>query len=193
MRDNTGILVLVGGIVIVLAVAIRQNLSRDISDIVTLAKIGRHNAEYQLSPDRRKPITVTDKEVGLRQLYPTFFNNFSREDWNEFWDIIYGAHPLINFSNEKLPAADRNLSVAEVQDALMKRYPEAFSQFGSDNWRLFWKEIFGITDYKIQFTGEDEWMQKQKDKQDAKLDRKIQMDRQKVSSTVEKVREEIGN
>jgi hypothetical protein len=83
--------------------------------------------------------------------------------------------------------------VAEVQDALMKRYPEAFSQFGSDNWRLFWKEIFGITDYKIQFTGEDEWMQKQKDKQDAKLDRKIQMDRQKVSSTVEKVREEIGN
>jgi len=193
MRDNTGILVLGVGIVAILVVAIRQNLMQDVSDMVMTMKIGGHNAGYQLTPDRRKPIIISDKEVSLKQLYPSFFNNFTRDDWDEFWDILYGVHPLIKFSNEKLPAANRNLSVAEVQEVLIKRYPEAFSQFKEENWKTFWKEIMGIIDYKLQLPGQDEWVQRQKDRSDSRLDKKIKADEEKISGTVSKVRSEIGN
>ncbi len=192
MRDNTGILVLGVGIVVILVVAIRQNLFQDINDMVATMKIGRHNVEYQLSPDRRKPLIVSDKEVSLKQLYPTFFNNFTRDDWNEFWDIIYGIHPLINFNNEKLSPAQRNYSISEIEQVIKKRYPEAFSQFNEENWKIFWKEIFGIMDYKLQFLGQDEQSQKQKDKSDSKLERKIQIEEQKISGTIRKVKEEIS-
>jgi hypothetical protein len=193
MRDNTGILVLGISVVAILVVAIRQNLLQDANDMVTMMKIGTHNAGYQLTPDRRKPIIISDKEVSLKQLYPSFFNNFTRDDWDEFWDILYGVHPLIKFSNDKLPAANRNLSVAEVQQVLIKRYPEAFTQFKEENWKTFWKEIMGILDYKLQLPSQDEWVQRQKDRSDARLDKKIQADGEKISATVEKVRKEIGN
>lgn len=192
MRDNTGILVFGVSIVVILAVAIRQNLFQDIKDMVTTVKIGRHNIEYKLSPDRRKPLIITDKEIGLKQLYPTFFNNFTRNDWDEFWDIIYGIHPLIKFSNEKLPPAQRNYSAGEIQKVLIQRYPEAFFQFNEEGWKSFWKEIFGVIDYKLQSLSQDDWLTKQKTRSDGRLERKISAEEQKISRTVETVKEEIG-
>jgi hypothetical protein len=193
MRDNTGILVLGVGLVVILVVAIRENLFQDINDMVTTMKIGRHNIEYQLSPDRRKPLVISDKEISLKQIYPAFFNNFTRDDWDDFWDIIYGVHPLINFNNEKLSPAQRNLSVNEIQDVLIKRYPEVFSQFQAENWKIFWKEIFGIIDYKLQLPSQDEWVEKQRDKSDRRLEKKIKIEDQRISQTVDKVRQDIGN
>lgn len=192
MQDNLGFIVFGVSIVAILAVAIRQNLFQDINDMVTTLKIGRHNVEYQLSPDRRRPLVVTDKAFGLRQLHPAFFNSLDEEGWQEFWDIIYGIHPLITFENEKLPAAERNFNMAEIQKVLIKRYPEAFSGFNQENWKMFWKEIFGIIDYKLQIPGEDEWAQKQRERSDRRLHRKTQADNEKISETVGRVREEIG-
>lgn len=193
MRDNTGIVVLGISLVAILVVAIRQNLFQDVNDMVTTMKIGRHNIEYQLSPDRRKPLVISDKELSLRQLYPTFFNNFTRDDWSDFWDIIYGIHPLIIFDNDKLSPAQRNYSVTEIQRVLIERYPEAFTQFKEDNWKVFWKEIFGIIDYKLQLPYGDELAQKQKDRSDRRLEKKIGTEEQKISQTVDKVRKDIGN
>jgi hypothetical protein len=192
MQDNLGFIVFGVSIITILVVATRQNLFQDVNDMITALKIGGHNIEYQLSPDRRKPLVIMDKEFGLSQLHPQFFNRFSKEDWREFWDIIYGIHPLIGFENEKLPAAERNYGIAEIQQVLIKRYPEAFSGFGEEQWKVFWKEIFGITDYKIQGSGEDEWMRKQKDRSDRRLQRKMNTDERKISTTIGSVREEIG-
>jgi hypothetical protein len=192
MQDNLGFIVFGICIIAVLVVAIRQNLFQDIDDMITSLKIGGHNVEYHLSPDRRMPLVIVDKEFGLRQLHPAFFNSLNKEEWQEFWDIIYGIHPLIRFENEKLAPAKRNYSIKEIQEVLIKRYPEAFSAFGADQWKLFWKEILGIVDYKLQISGEDEWMQKQRDRADRRLERKVKFDDEKISATVGSVREGIG-
>lgn len=192
MHDNLSIVVLGVSIIAILTVAIRQNLFQDILDMITSTKIGKHNVEYRLSPDRRKPIITVDKEFGLKQLNPTFFNNFDDKDWQEFWDIIYGMHPLINFQDEKLPAAERNYSILEIQDVLIKRYPEGFSGFAEEHWKMFWKEIFGIIDYKLEIPGGDEWAQKQRDRADRKLYKKLQKDEAEISATIDQVRREIG-
>ena len=191
-QDNLAFIVFGVGIVLVIVVAVRGNLFQDIDDMVTSLKIGGHNIEYQLSPDRRMPLVVVDKEFGLRQLHSSFFNSLSRDDWQEFWDIIYGIHPLIDFENEKLSSAKRNYSVAEVQKVLVKRYPEAFSSFSVEQWKMFWKEIKGISDSKLQISGGDEWMQKQRNRADRKLERKVRQDDEKISWTIESVRETIG-
>ncbi|MFH1622031.1 MAG: hypothetical protein ABIA97_02780 [Candidatus Omnitrophota bacterium] len=192
MKDNVGFIVFGISIVVILVVAIRHNLFQDIDDMVTSLKIGKHNVEYQLSPDRRMPFVIIDKEFGLRQLHPYFFNTLNKDDWQEFWDIIYGIHPLIDFENKMLSPAKRNYSAAEIQKALVKRYPEAFSNFSVEQWNLFWKEVHGIIDYKLQISGEDEWLQKQKARADRKLDRKIKREDEKISTTIDSVRENIG-
>ena len=186
MQDNLGVIVFGISALAILVVAIRQNLFQDANDMVTALKIGKHNVEYQISPDRRKPLVIMDKEFGLRQLHPTFFNNFDREDWQEFWDIIYGIHPLIGFKDEKIPAADRNYSIPEIQRALIQRYPEAFSLFQGEQWKIFWKEVFGIIDYKIQVPGLDDRIERQKDKSDRRLDKKIKRDDQEISATIKR-------
>ena len=117
---------------------------------------------------------------------------FKRDDWQEFWDIIYGIHPLIEFENKRLPMADRNLSIAEIQKVLIKRYPESFSGFTIEQWSLFWKEIKGIIGHKMQLTGQDEWLQKQKARSDRRLERKMKQDDERISSTVQSVRETIS-
>jgi len=192
MRDNLGIVVFGVSAIAILVVAIRQNLFQDINDMSRALKIGMHNVEYQFSPDRRQPMVIMDKEFGLRQLHPVFFSKFDRDDWQEFWDIVYGIHPLIGFEDEKIPAADRNYSIGEIQSILIKRYPEAFSVFGEEQWKMFWKEIFGIIDYKVQVPGFDSMVEKQRGKSDRRLEKKIKIDDQKISTTVNEARKEIG-
>ncbi|NQU18709.1 hypothetical protein HQ550_00985 [bacterium] len=192
MQDNLGVIIFGVSAIAILVVAIRQNLFQDVNDMVTALRVGRHNVEYQFSPDRRRPLVIMDKEFGLRQLHPVFFNTFDKEDWQEFWDIIYGVHPLISFKNEKIPVADRNYSITEIQMVLIERYPEGFSGFGQEHWKTFWKEVFGIIDYKIQVPGLDQRIESQKDKSDRRLDKKIKKDDQKISATVSQAKREIG-
>lgn len=191
-QENLAFIIFGVSIIAVLVVAARGNLFQDIDDMITSLKIGGHNFGYQLSPDRRMPLVVVDKEFGLRQLLPGFFNKFSRDDWQEFWDVIYGIHPLIDFENKMLGSAGRNYSILEIQRVLVKRYPEAFSGFSVEQWKMFWKEIKGIYDYKLQISGGDEWLQKQRERANRKLDRKIKRDDEKISRTIESVRETIG-
>ena len=191
-QDNVGFIVFGISFIIVLIVAIRHNIFRDADDMLTSLRVGAHNIEYRLAPDRRMPLLLVDKEFGLRQIHHTFFNKLRRDEWQEFWDIIYGIHPLISFKNQMLPQADRNYSVAEIQKILVKRYPEAFSEFTIEQWKMFWKEIIGIIGHKMQAGGEDDWMRKQRDKSDRRLERKIKKDDGRISSTVQSVRETLG-
>ncbi|MFC1708786.1 hypothetical protein ACFL2J_01825 [Candidatus Omnitrophota bacterium] len=193
MKQDSLVFIIFGfSIIAVLVVAVRGNLFQDVDDMVSSLKIGAHNFEYQLIPDRGMPLLVVNKEYGLRQLYPAFFNRLSKADWQEFWDIIYGIHPLINFENKMLAPADRNLSIVEIKSVLVKRYPEIFSGFSAEHWKLFWKEIKGVTDYSIKGAGGDEWSKKQKARSDRRLDQKVKQDKERISSTIQDVRETIG-
>ena len=185
--DNLGFIVLAVSMIAILVTAVRHNLFRDIDDMSKTLQISGHNIQYQLFPDRSKPLISADKEMGLRQIYPQFFNNFTKEDWLEFWDIIYGTHPLIEFKNERLPMAERNLYINEIQDTLVSRYPRGFSGLDQENWRMFWKQIFSVSPGMQALLEED----KQKERSDRRLDRKMQKDTGEISTTIKGVKDEI--
>jgi len=189
MKDESSFFVVLAiCVLVVVLVAIRQNIFHDISDMSRSAAVAGHNFDYQLMPDRHNSLGLTNAELGLRQVYPDFFNKFDRANWQDFWDIVYGTHPLIGFKNEKIPSAERNFSVDEVQQALVRRYPELFSRFSSENWKIFWKQVFNISP-GIQALFEEG---KQKDRSDARLEKMINQDNKKISNTVHQVRETIG-
>lgn len=191
-QDNIAFVVFAFSIIAIIVVAVRGNLFRDADDLAQAVKIGSHNFEYQLSPDRRRPFVSVDKEYGLRQLIPGLFYNFDKDDWKEFWDIIYGAHPLLKFKNERLPLADRNLYIQEVQKVLVERYPQGFTNLTPDQWRIFWSEIFGIVDYKMVVGGSEEWQRKQKMRADERLNRRLRRDNNKISRTIQRAEQDIG-
>lgn len=183
MKENLAFIVFGVLLVAMVAVSIRENLFRDAEDMSKALQIGKHNIDYQLFPNRSKPLILMTKELGLRQFYPDFFENFDRDDWQEFWDVIYGVHPLIEFENEKLPSANRSYSIREVQVVLAERYPEGFASFNEEAWNTFWKQIKdinpGIPPYLLN---QD---QKQKEREDRILQRKIQKDNARVSRTIQ--------
>lgn len=186
--DNLSFILFALCILAILGVAIRQNLFRDMQDMARMVKIGRHNIEYRISPDRKKPLILADREIGLRLVYPEFFDKFDKQDWQEFWDIIYGVHPLIGFEDEKFTPAERNYYVAEIQKILVKRYPEGFSHFDQERWMVFWKQIFSVSP-GIEYSFEEE---EQRQRSDRILQRKLKKDDVEISSTIKDVREEIG-
>lgn len=185
--DNLGIIVFGVSIIAILITAVRHNLFRDIDDMSKTLQISSHNIQYQLFPDRSKPLVFADKEIGLKQVYPQFFNNLSREDWLDFWDIIYGAHPLIEFKNEMLPRAERNYYINEIQEVLIKRFPKGFSGFDQNAWNIFWKQVFSVSPGMQALLEED----KQKEKSDRRLERKMQKDTGEISTTIKSIKDEI--
>lgn len=183
--DNLAFVVFFVLLIAIIAVAIRGNLFHDAGDMAKAVQIGKHNIDYQFFPDRSKPLILATKELGLRQFYPDFFKKFTRDDWQEFWDIIYGVHPLIEFENEKLAAADRNYFVGEIQVVLADRYPDGFAHFDAEAWKTFWKQIQDINPgVPPNLLGGDF---KQKEREDQRLERKIRRDTARVQETIEDV------
>jgi len=191
--DNLGFIVFTASIVLILVVAIRHNLFRDIRDMDKTVQIGLRNIDYQFFPNRPRPITYSAKEVALKQFHPSFFNNLSRDGWAEFWDIIYGAHPLIGFKNEKLVSAERNFYISEIQGVLVQRYPEAFSGFAEGDWRAFWKTVYGIPYSEMVGTdATDRWNRFREDRSERRLDKKIKKDNAVITDEIKDVRKQIG-
>lgn len=181
--DNLGFIVFGVIFVAIIVVAIRQNLFRDIDDMMKSVEIGKHNIAYEAFPDRGRPLVLSGQEISLKQVYPDFFKKFNKEDWREFWDIIYGSHPLVEFDNEMLAEGGRNYFMQEVQRVLAIRYPEFFSSFSTGAWDIFWKQIFNISP-GVMALFETE---KQKESSDRRLSRRRQRDTHKISTTVERL------
>ena len=94
-------------------------------------------------------------------------------------------HPLIEFENEKLAAGNRDYFIAEIQVVLAHRYPEGFAHFDAEAWKTFWKQIYDINPgVSPNLLGQDF---KQKERDDQRLQRKIEKDTARVSGTVQRV------
>jgi len=191
---------IVVAIFLVLIIAVRKNIFRDILEMYKVAQITSHNIEYQFFPDREKPIVYLEREFALRNSYPYFFNTFSDEDWHKFWNIIYGVHSGISFKNKKFPKALRNYYIKEIEEELILHYPEFFKNFNKDNWSDFWGIIFGIK-RQIETEMDDTIIDLEKGPsvkvpkatiQKEKIERKISEDNKNIDETVETVRREIG-
>jgi len=197
MGERIGFIVISACLLLVLIVGIRKNIFRDINEMKRVTKVSMHNIDYQLSPDRSRPLIPMEREMTLQIFFPGLFNRFDRNDWKKFWYIIFGTHPSIDFNNERLPEAQRNFYIKEAQEELIIQYPAFLNNFTKENWNEFWQVVFGIKkvpDMEMSFDGLDKSARSnsRKAKREERLERKMKKDTENIDETVNEVRETIG-
>lgn len=119
-----------------------QNSIKDIwSFNLEKVKIYFDNFFYQTSsqPKRHRPLSLMERETELKLYIGEPFRDFTQNDWNEFWNLIYGAFPK-EAPKKGLPKKMRQLTPDEIAFELMSRYPSPFAYFKESHWQIF----FGI-------------------------------------------------
>lgn len=117
----------------------RNVIRKQWGNFLSNIKINFDNFFYEMSPERSKPISTLEKETRLITLIQDPFRDFTQDDWQKFWHIIYGVYP------EKPQAGKaskkRQLTQDEMEEQLIKDYPMPFSYFTEQHWAEFWKII----------------------------------------------------
>lgn len=86
---------------------------------------------------RHRPFSLLEKETELKLYIGEPFKSFTREDFNEFWHLIYGTFPKDIPDREGLPRKTRQLTSDEIAFELMSLYPQPFAYFKSEHWQTF--------------------------------------------------------
>lgn len=122
---------------------VRKNLTRDYRDLEEAMGVTASNISYEIMPPRSAPFGVDTKQIELITTFEPAFDAFTQEDWQEFWQVIYGLYPEYASDNRRIPPRKRQLTMSEIQEELriLFRYP--FASFGQEHWERFWK-IFKI-------------------------------------------------
>jgi len=107
-------------------------------------KIYYDNFFFQFSQDleRRRPVTLVEREEELKAYIGEPFISFTHSDWNKFWNLIYSGFPKVDPQRPDLPKKMRQLSEDEIADELMSLYPQPFAFFKDSHWRILFSIIF---------------------------------------------------
>lgn len=92
---------------------------------------------------RPRPLTTAKVDSALEVYIGRPFVNFSEEEWEEFWKIIYGVYPKDEPERPGLPRKLRQLTEEEIASELIARYPQPFRNFREEHWNEFFKIIRG--------------------------------------------------
>lgn len=87
---------------------------------------------------RRRPLTTIALEENLKVNLPVPFANFSQEDWQWFWDLMYGS---FRKDANGWPERKRQLTRQEIQGELASYYFQPFGLFKERQWGIFWQHI----------------------------------------------------
>ena len=88
-------------------------------------------------PKRSRPISLLQKETELKLYVGEPFRSFSRRDWSDFWNLIYGVFHREAPEKAGLPRRVRRLTKEEIAEELTRRYPSPFSYFKEEHWGIF--------------------------------------------------------
>jgi len=91
-----------------------------------------------ISQPVRRPLTTIELEANLKVNLPVPFKKFNEEDWEWFWDLLYGEYPV---DSSGWPKKMRQLSKQEIQDILVDYYAQPFGFFQQKQWGIFWQYI----------------------------------------------------
>lgn len=103
-------------------------------------KAKKHNISMEVAPTRKPRLTFVEKEAQLRMFAPDLFGNFSENDWQKFWMIIY--EPVKD--KEGGFTVKRYRTKEEIEEILTTRYPDPFSYLKREHWAVFWHDIVGL-------------------------------------------------
>lgn len=88
-------------------------------------------------PSRRRPVSLLNKETELKLYIGAPFRDFTRSEWDDFWNLIYGGFPKEEPERKGLPKRNRQLTLDEIASELAQRYPSVFAYFKEKHWRMF--------------------------------------------------------
>ena len=134
------ILLIAGFILLILVLNFRQQLRDIFSFNVERLKIYYEN--FFVSSGRHPPATFAEKETELKLYVGDPFRDFDRDEWNEFWELVYGMYPKGDPGREGLPKKMRQLTEDELSSELMRRYPYPFTYFRDNHWKLFFELLY---------------------------------------------------
>ncbi|MDD5561925.1 MAG: hypothetical protein PHT50_07360 [Candidatus Omnitrophica bacterium] len=98
--------------------------------------------DLTLEPERHRPVSLLQKETELKLYIGEPFKSFSRSDWEEFWNIIYGIFPKTDPQEPGLVSKRRQLTKDEIAYELKNMYPRPFINFQQNHWKTFFEIIF---------------------------------------------------
>jgi hypothetical protein len=136
-------IVLVSGLALIFLILAYQSQIKDTwSVFIEKATIYFDNYFFSKGrePERKRPIGLLERETELALYIGEPFKEFSRDDWREFWNIIYGGFAKVD-SGKGLPNRMRQLTPDEIKYELSSRYPQPFSYFREQHWRIFFDII----------------------------------------------------
>ncbi|MCM8831564.1 MAG: hypothetical protein NC918_05190 [Candidatus Omnitrophica bacterium] len=103
-------------------------------------KVQKQNIAVETFPQKKKALTLIEKETALRMFAPATFGNFTEADWQDFWSIIY--EPIKDKQGKF--TIKRHRTKEEIEAELVSRYPNPFSFLRAEHWRMFWYDILNI-------------------------------------------------
>jgi hypothetical protein len=111
-----------------------------------LQKAGIYRDNFFASGDpkiltRRRPVSCAAQEGELIARIRQPFTGFTNEQWDKFWEIIYGVYPRQEPEGPGLPYRMRQLTYAEIASELIKLYPQPFANFSRQHWNNFFSII----------------------------------------------------
>lgn len=143
MISGPKVLILCGVTLVFIFYRAKGNLKEDWKDFADAIAIHIDNLKYTLNPERAKSITTIEKEESLKSFVGDPFIHFSRQDWDEFWNVLYGVFPLEYPENKRLPPFVRQFTYSEMESKLRELYSKPFAYFQDEHWRQFWGIVFG--------------------------------------------------
>ena len=91
---------------------------------------------------RHRPVSLLVRETELRLYIGEPFRDFNKSDWEKFWNIIYGIFPKAGPKEPGLVSKRGQLTEDEITYELMKTYPQPFTYFREEHWKIFFSIIF---------------------------------------------------
>ncbi|MEK6727676.1 MAG: hypothetical protein AABY28_03250 [Candidatus Omnitrophota bacterium] len=137
------VLLPLGFLVLFLTVKYQQTLKDFWVFAVESAEIHFNNLFYQADSEteRHRPVSLIETETELKLYIGEPFRNFNQRDWDEFWRLIYAGFLRGAPPREGLPNKMRQLTLDEIASELMKRYPEPFTYFKDEHWKMFFGTV----------------------------------------------------
>ena len=116
---------------------LRDTVNQPINFVKDSLKALRYNILFDFLQKKEKSISMVKEESELMSLSPNSFGEFSRQDWDKFWEVIYQPvkEKKGNFSFKRYRTKE------EIKKRFLELYEPAFFGFGSDDWKYFWKIV----------------------------------------------------
>ena len=101
-------------------------------------RIGYNNLRDSMVTSRRRPLSTMELEEYLKSNLAVPFANFSQDDWEWFWQLLYAK---VTDDSSGWPKRKVQRTRQEIQDILTDYYYQPFGFFKEEQWRIFWQDI----------------------------------------------------